>query len=92
MEMYLNKTGLKHLILLPPVKECCELPTSIRNRPSFPLVYTMQGTLVAAMYSAECKHCSRKYNLSYCQEASDDLQSKQIFYDPQGVKFFQITS
>ena len=92
MGMYPDKNGLKHLILLPPVKECCDSPTSIRNRPSFPLVYTMQGTLVAAMYSAECRHCSRKYHLSYYQEASDDLQSKQIFYDPEEVKFFQITS
>ena len=89
MGMYPDK---KHLILLPPVKEYCDSPTSIRNCPYFPLVYTMQGTLVAAIYSAECKHCSRKNNLSYYQEASDDLQSKQIFYDPEGVKFFQITS
>ena len=97
MGMYPDKTGLKHLILLLPVKECCDSPTTIRNRSCFPLVYTMQGTLVAAMYTAECKHCSRKYHLrkyhlSYYQEASDDLQSKQIFYDPEGVKFFQITS
>ena len=92
MGMYSDKTGLKHLVLLSPVKECCKSPTTIRNRPSFPLVYTMQGTLVAAMYTAECKHCSRKYHLSYYQEASDDSQSKQVFYDPGGVKYFQITS
>ena len=49
---------------------------------------------VAAMYTAEiqCRHCSRKYHLSYYQEASDDSQSKQVFYDPEGAKHFQITS
>ena len=89
MGMYPDKTGLKHLVLLPPVKECCDSPTTIRNRPSFPLVYTMQGTLVAAMYTAECKHCSRKYHLSYYQEASDDSQSKQCFMTQKERNFFK---
>lgn len=92
MGMYPDKSGLKHVVLLAPVRECCSATTTIRNRPSFPLVYTMQGTFVGAMYTAECKHCSRKYHLSYYQETSDGSQTKQVFYDPDGAKYFQITS
>ena len=60
---YPDKSGLKHLVLLPAVQECCSTTTVIRNRPSFPLVYTTQGTFVAAMYIAECKRCSKKISL-----------------------------
>ena len=89
---YPDKSGLKHLVLLPAVQECCSTTTVIRNRPSFPLVYTTQGTFVAAMYIAECKRCSKKYHYSYCHEAMDDSQDKLTFYDPDGAKYFQITT
>ena len=90
MGMYPDKSGLKHIVLLPPVRECYST-TTIRNRSSFPLVYTMQGTFVGAMYTGECKHCSRKYHLSYYQETSDGSQTKRLMIQTR-AKYFQITS
>ena len=92
MGSYPDKSGLKHILLLPSVKECCFKPVIIRNRPSFPLVYTMQGTFVAAMYSAECKHCTRKFHISYYHEEREYSQKAQYYYDPEDAKYFQVTS
>ena len=93
MGVYSDRSALKSLVLLPSTKECCDTPTIIRNRPTFPLVYTMQGTFVAAMYTAECKHCTRKFHLSfYTEQAGDNSQVSQFFYDPEGAKYFQISS
>ena len=52
------------LILLPPVNECYGAATIVRNRPSFPLVYTTRGTFVAAAFSAECRHCTKNTTLA----------------------------
>ena len=41
MRCYPQKNALKPLVLLPPIKECCGALTDIRNRPAFPIVYTL---------------------------------------------------
>ena len=86
---YPQKNALKPLVLLPPIKECCGALTHIRNRPAFPIVYTLRGTYVAAMYSADCRHCTKKFHLSFCEEIST---KKKIFFDPNGSSFLQVTS
>lgn len=88
---YSGTSALKQLILLPSVKECCGATTIVRNRPSFPLVYTTRGTFVAAAFSAECRHCSKKYHIRYYEETS--LEDKQrIYYSLKDATYFQVFS
>ncbi len=83
-----TRTALKRIILLPPVKECCNELLVIRNRPSFPLVYTQHGTFVAALFSGECrKGCSKKYSHSYYQ-----VGDKLHYYNPSDSDYFHISS
>lgn len=63
-----DKTALKPFILLPPVRKCCGDFLLIRNRPSFPLVYTCNGTGIGALFNGECrKSCGKKFSYSYYQ-------------------------
>lgn len=85
---YVEKSALKYIILLPHAKECCGEPIIIRNRPTFPLVYTSKGTFVAAMFSGECRRgCSNKFCYSYYLH-----DSKTHYYSLTGNFFFHITS
>lgn len=88
---YSDTSALKQLILMPSVKECCGAPTVIRNRPSFPLVYTTKGTFVAAAFSAECRHCSKKYHISYYEETLQESK-KRFYYSLKDATYFQATS
>ena len=55
------------------------------NRPSFLLVYTTQGTFVAALFNGECcKGCSKKFHYSFYQQG-DTIR----YYIPDGEKYFQ---
>lgn len=39
------------------------------------------------------KHCTRKFHLgSYTEQIGEDSNLNQIFYDPEGAKYFQISS
>jgi hypothetical protein len=88
LHTYTEKSALKSIILLPHAKECCGKPIVIRNRPMFPLVYTLQGTSVAAMFSGECRNgCSNKFYYSYYSH-----DGNTHFYSLNGKKFFHITS
>lgn len=85
---YCEKIPIKPIILLPPIRSCCGELITIRNRPSYPIVYTMHGTSIAAMFSGECrKGCGSKFHYSYCQ-----IDSKVYFYHDVGKEFFHITS
>jgi hypothetical protein len=88
---YSDTSALKQLILIPPIKMCCGAATLIRNRPSFPLVYTTRGTFVAAAFIAECRHCTKKYHLSYYEEEVQDNKGR-FYYSLEGVTYFQVTS
>ena len=50
-----------HLILTPPVSNCCDCRLTPRYRPSLPLVYTSTGTYTAASYHSYCQTCSTTY-------------------------------
>jgi hypothetical protein len=85
---YPEKIALKHIVLIPPVKECCGMPIIIRSRPSFPIVYTMQGTFIAAVFNGECrKGCSKKFHYSFYHQGDTTH-----YYIPQSEKYFQSTS
>ena len=91
LDKFNGKDSLKHIILLPPVNECCEQPLIIRSRPSYPLVYTTKGTFVAACFGGECRNlsCNRKFHHSYVQESS----GKTIhYYSTKNAKYLQCTS
>ena len=86
---------------MPPILECCGHPVTVRNRPSFPLVYTTRGTFVGAAFSAECRSpsCGRRYFPSHYEVPQigiadcDELQYQQFFYDPESNgPYFQTTS
>ncbi len=52
-----RKCPLEPLVLTPPLTQCCGVKITIRNRPSFPTVYTSNGTFVAATYHGQCLNC-----------------------------------
>lgn len=85
---------IKPIILLPPYTSCIECGSNIgiRNRPTFPVVYTEVGPYVGALYSGQCvgKTCHMTYFYSYRQ----NHKSETFFYDPNEDKrqFFHITS
>ena len=88
LSTYPERIALKHIILTPQIEECCGEPIIMCNRPSFPLVYTTQGTFVAALFNGECrKGCSKKFHYSYYQQG--DVTK---YYIPQGEKYFQYSS
>ncbi len=83
-----DKTAVKRIILLPHVKECCGKAIVIRNRPSFPLVYTTNGTFVGALFTGECRGgCSSKFSHSFYE-----CNGKNHYVDPKSSDFFHITS
>ena len=85
LSTYPEKIALKHIILIPQIGECCGEPIVIRSRPSFPLVYTTQGTFIAALFNGECrKGCSRKFHYSFYQQG-DTVR----YHIPHGEKYFQ---
>ena len=85
LSTYPEKIALKHIILTPQIGECCGEPIVIRSRPSFPLVYTTQGTFIAALFNGECrKGCSRKFHYSFYQQG-DTVR----YHIPHGEKYFQ---
>ena len=87
LDSYVDKNALKHIILLPQEKSCCGNSIIIRNRPSFPLVYTTKGTYIAALFSGECRKCTKKFNYSY-YHVGDQLH----YYDHNQLSFFQLSS
>ena len=87
---YSDTSALKQMILIPSIKMCCGAATLICNRPSFPLVYT-RGTSVAAAFIAECRHCTKKYHLSYFEQEIRDNKGR-FYYSLEGATYFQVTS
>lgn len=85
---YVSKTALKSIILLPPVKVCCVELIIIRNRPSYPLVYTTDGTYVAALFNGECrKACGKKFSHSYYQ-----IHGRKYYFNPSNSDYFHISN
>ena len=86
-------SSLKPLILMPLVMECCSTRTRVDPRPSFPLVYTLDGTLVAAMFHGQCKRCDNRYYYSYMETKSKDGSILRYYNDPKNdQEYFQYSS
>lgn len=63
-----EKDAFKPIVLLPSKLKCCGSSITIRNRPSFPVVYTSHGTNVAASFNGNCKTCRKVYYYSYFED------------------------
>ena len=69
-----ERIALKHIILAPRIGECCGEPIVMRNRPSFPLVYTTKGAFFAALYNGEChKGCSKKFTTAFTNRETSSV-------------------
>lgn len=84
-----GKSALKPIILVPHVLNCCQKRIKMDNRPSFPLVYTMSGTYVAAVFHGQCGKCQAKFYPNY-----KVVEGKRIYQDPrdESMRYFQVTS
>ena len=78
-----RKSPLKPLILTPPITTCCDSNILIRNRPSIPIVYTRNGTFVAASYHGHCQKCKR---LFYPSHYEDPDSNTYVLYDLSSIK------
>ena len=91
-----QKDAFKPLVLMPAgVSSCCGMPTLVRNRPSYPIVYTTRGTYIAACFHAECRSpvCKKKYYINH-YEIPNGEETQQYFYDPNhdDHPYFQVSS
>ena len=98
-----EKDAFKPIVLLPSKLTCCGSNITIRNRPSFPIVYTSEGTNVTTSFNGNCKTCTKVYYYSYyedCPLPESDMYSnkdlkdqRRVYYDFVGdLKFFQVSN
>ena len=62
---------------------------SYRNRPSFPLMYTTEGTFVAASFSGTCSNCGAVIHHSHYEPKSD--KKVEHFFDPGHSPYIQVS-
>ena len=61
-------------------------------RPCFPLVFTQEGTHVAAMFHGTCKTCKMRFYYGY-HEKDEGTEVIRIYNDPyNSQKYFQLSS
>ena len=90
--LYLNpskNSTLKPLVLTPLRKECCGSSLIVRNRPCFPVVYTTNGTFLAANFHGKCQHCSMTY---YCNRYESTTEQLEYFEPIESVTYFQTST
>lgn len=85
-----GKSAFKPIILLPTKTQCCGKKVKMDSRPSFPLVYMMQGTYVGALFHGQCENCKIRYFPNYKMTTGDC----RIYNDVQVERneYFQVTS
>ena len=80
---------------------CCGSSITIRNRPSFPIVYTSHGTSVAAAFNGNCKKCKKVYYYSYFEDSpasesdvnKDSKDQRRVYYDfAPDMQYFQVSN
>ena len=96
-----EKDAFKPIVLLPSKLKCCGSSITIRNRPSFPVVYTSHGTNVAASFNGNCKTCRKVYYYSYFEDCpvsesdsnKDSKDQRRVYYDfSPDLKYFQVSN
>lgn len=87
-----SNIALKPIILVPSVEKCCGYHIKIDPRPSFPLVYTQEGTLVAALFHGICRVCKMRFYYGY-KEKEEGNEVIRIYNNPYNFqKYFQLSS
>jgi hypothetical protein len=86
-----GRNAMKSIILLLCEMTCCKRAIKMDGRPSFPLVYTMTGTYVGALFHGECHTCKTKFYPSYKDVGSNKAK---MYNDPtdNSCRYFQVTS
>ena len=97
-----EKDAFKPIVLLPSKLTCCGCSITIRNRLSFPIVYTSHGTNVAASFNGNCKTCKKVYYYSYFEDCGgpdssesnkDSKDQRRVYYDyAPDLKYFQVSN
>lgn len=96
-----EKDAFKPIVLLPLKLNRCGSNITIRNRQSFPIVYTSHGTKVAASFHGNCMKCINVYYYSYFEEFpvvnSDNnivaKEQRRIYYDSApDLQYFQVSN
>lgn len=84
-----EKNAFKPVLLLPHDTTCCGKNIVVDGRCSFPLIYTLRGTFVGALFHGRCRECSTVYHYSYKTEGD-----KRVYYDvrDKSQDFFQVTN
>ena len=63
-----------------------------RNRPSYPIVFTTQGTLVAALFSGTCATCHTIYHHSFVETKTGQHTFYAVHDLSADSSYFQVTS
>ena len=85
--------ALKPVVLVPFVEMCCGERLRIFSRPAFPTVYTLKGTLIAALFHGQCKICRTTYYYSYKEKINAQGEHFRIYNNPDNDQtFFQCSS
>ena len=81
---------MKSIILLPYAARCCKKNIGIDSRPPCPVVYTMSGSYIGALFHGDCLSCKTKYYPSY----NILNNGKRVYVDIQEESnlYFQVTS
>ena len=90
--LYLNpskNSTLKPLVLTPLRKECCGSSLIVRNWPCFPVVYTTNGTFLAANFHGKCKQCLMTH---YCNRYESTTEQLEYFEPIESVTYFQTST
>ncbi len=80
---------VKPIVLIPQTRNCCGGRIAIANRPSFPLVYTTNGTRVAAVYHGMCRRCGTSWYPSHTSNVGNGIEK---FLDMKAIKYLQTTA
>ena len=85
-----GKNAMKAIILLPYATCCCKKNIRINSRRSYPVVYTMSGSYIGALFHGKCLSCKTKYYPSYKVLNN----GKRVYADIQEESnlYFQVTS
>ena len=82
-----QNSAMKPIILLPFTTDCCMMPIKIDSRCSYPIVFTMSGTYVAAMFHGVCSICKTRYYVNHYIK-----DGKRYYVSPTTSEYFQVTS
>ncbi len=64
-----RSSPLKPIVLTPPI-DTCSSHIKLSYRASSPIVYTINGTFIAASYHGTCTKCNKVYFPSYYEQGS----------------------